>query len=211
VAVTNKADTPNQAPLVSVAATATVEAGKTVSIVASASDADGDVLTYAWTVPAGVSATGQNSATLVVTGPNVTEATSYGLSVLVSDGALDASASTNLTVTPSLVGGCDATDPNAGNYPAWQTSVVYNTDDTVSHSQLVWKAKYWTQGNTPSRTADQWQLLSQVDLGWDADVAYTGGQTTSYDGRQWKASYWTKGDVPGVAAVWVDIGAASCP
>ena len=212
VTVTNKADTPNQAPVVSVAATATVEAGKTVSIVASASDADGDALTYAWTVPAGVSATGQNSATLVVTGPNVTEATSYGLSVLVSDGALDASASTNLTVTPKVIGGgCDATDPNAGNYPAWQTSVVYNTGDTVSHSQLVWKAKYWTQGNTPSRTADQWQLLSQVDLGWDAGVVYNGGQTTSYNGRVWKASYWTKGDVPGVAAVWVDIGAASCP
>ncbi|WP_198782739.1 glycosyl hydrolase family 18 protein [Shewanella putrefaciens] len=212
MAVTNKADTPNQAPVVSVAATATVEAGKTVSIVASASDADGDALTYAWTVPAGVSATGQNSATLVVTGPNVTEATSYGLSVLVSDGALDASASTQLTVTPKVAGGdCDATDPNAGNYPAWQTSVVYNTGDTVSHSELVWKAKYWTQGNTPSRTADQWQLLSQVDLGWDAGVAYTGGQTTRYNGRQWKASYWTKGDVPGVAAVWVDIGAASCP
>ncbi|MBU1390463.1 MAG: glycoside hydrolase [Gammaproteobacteria bacterium] len=212
VTVTNKADTPNQAPVVSVAATATVEAGKTVSIVASASDADGDALTYAWTVPAGVSATGQNSATLVVTGPNVTEATSYGLSVLVSDGALDASASTNLSVTPKVIGGgCDATDPNAGNYPAWQTSVVYNTGDTVSHSQLVWKAKYWTQGNTPSRTADQWQLLSQVALGWEAGVAYTGGQTTSYNGRQWKASYWTKGDVPGVAAVWVDIGAASCP
>ncbi|WP_297895784.1 glycosyl hydrolase family 18 protein [Shewanella sp.] len=212
VTVTNKADTPNQAPVVSVAATATVEAGKTVSIVASASDADGDALTYAWTVPAGLSATGQNSATLVVTGPNVTEATSYGLSVLVSDGALDASASTQLTVTPKVAGGdCDATDPNAGNYPAWQTSVVYNTGDTVSHSELVWKAKYWTQGNTPSRTADQWQLLSQVDLGWDAGVAYTGGQTTRYNGRQWKASYWTKGDVPGVAAVWVDIGAASCP
>lgn len=211
VTVTNKADTPNQAPVVTLAPTATVEAGKTVSIVASASDADGDALTYAWTVPAGVSATGQNSATLVVTGPNVTEATLYGLSVLVSDGALDASASTNLTVTPKVVGGgCDATDPNAGNYPAWQTSVVYNTGDTVSHSQLVWKAKYWTQGNTPSRTADQWQLLSQVDLGWDAGVVYNGGQTTRYNGRVWKASYWTKGDVPGVAAVWVDIGAATC-
>ncbi|WP_330148256.1 glycosyl hydrolase family 18 protein [Shewanella oncorhynchi] len=211
VTVTNKADTPNQAPVVTLAPTATVEAGKTVSIVANASDADGDALTYAWTVPAGVSATGQNSATLVVTGPNVTEATLYGLSVLVSDGALDASASTNLTVTPKVVGGgCDATDPNAGNYPAWQTSVVYNTGNTVSHSQLVWKAKYWTQGNTPSRTADQWQLLSQVDLGWDAGVVYNGGQITRYNGRVWKASYWTKGDVPGVAAVWVDIGAATC-
>ena len=211
VTVTNKADTPNQAPVVSVAAIATVEAGKTVSIVASASDADGDALTYAWTVPVGVSATGQNSATLVVTGPNVTQASSYGLSVLVSDGALDASASTTLTVMPKAADGCNVNDANVGNYPAWQASVVYNSGDTVNHSELVWKAKYWTQGNAPSRTADQWQLLSQVDLGWDAAVAYNGGATTRYNNRQWKANYWTKGDVPGVAAVWVDVGAVTCP
>ena len=212
ILVTNKADTPNQAPVVSVAATATVESGKSVSIVASASDADGDTLTYQWIVPTGVSATGQNSATVVVTGPTVTETTSYLLSVLVSDGALDANASTTLTVTPKTVGGtCDATDPNAGQYPAWQANQVYNTGDTVSYSNLVWKAKYWTQGNQPSTTADQWQLNSQVELGWDAGIAYSGGATTHYNGRQWKASYWTKGDVPGIAVVWIDIGAATCP
>ena len=211
VFVTNKADTPNQAPTVSVAATATVESGKSVSISANASDADGDALSYSWTVPAGVSATGQNSATLVVTGPSVTENTVYSLSVLVSDGALDASAALSLTVTPVVVGGgCEAVDPNAGNYPAWQASTVYNTGDVVSYDSLVWKAKYWTQGNTPSRTADEWSLESQVQLGWDAGVAYNGGQTTTHNGREWQASYWTKGDEPGVAAVWVDIGAASC-
>jgi len=89
--------------------------------------------------------------------------------------------------------------------------VVYNTGDTVSYSSLVWKAKYWTQGNKPSRTADQWQLISEVELGWDATIAYSGGASTSYNGRQWQASYWTKGDIPGMAAVWVDIGIASCP
>jgi len=212
VLLTNKADAPNQAPVVSVAATAIVEAGKSVSIVANASDADGDALTYNWTVPADVSATGQNSATLVVTGANVTESTSYLLSVLVSDGALDANGSTTLTVTPKVIGGgCDATDPNADQYPTWQANVVYNTGDTVSYSSLVWKAKYWTQGNKPSRTADQWQLISEVELDWDATIAYSGGATTSYNGRQWQASYWTKGDIPGMAAVWVDIGIASCP
>tara|TARA_R110002033_G_scaffold153836_3_gene190280 strand:- start:278 stop:2872 length:2595 start_codon:yes stop_codon:yes gene_type:complete len=212
VLLTNKADAPNQAPVVSVAATAIVEAGKSVSIVANASDADGDALTYNWTVPADVSATGQNSATLVVTGANVTESTSYLLSVLVSDGALDANGSTTLTVTPKVIGGgCDATDPSADQYPTWQANVVYNTGDTVSYSSLVWKAKYWTQGNKPSRTADQWQLISEVESGWDATIAYSGGATTSYNGRQWQASYWTKGDIPGMAAVWVDIGIASCP
>ena len=106
-------------------------------------------------------------------------------------------------------GGCDATDPNAGNYPVWQTSVVYNTGDTVSHSQLVWKAKYWTQGNTPSRTADHGSYSKLISVGmrvWCITAVKPPAITVV-----WKASYWTKGDVPGVAAVWVDIGAASCP
>lgn len=211
VTVTNKAEVANQAPVVTLAATATVEAGKTLSIVANASDADGDALTYAWTVPEGITATGKNSSTLVITGPNVTEATRYDLSVLVSDGALDASASTMLTVTPKAETNiCSATDANAGNYPAWQAKVIYNSGDTVSHNELVWKAKYWTQGNAPSRTADQWQLVSQVELDWDAGVVYVGGQTTNHDGRQWKAKYWTRGDVPGASDVWVDIGVSSC-
>ncbi len=212
VTLTHKAETANQAPVVTVPASVTVEAGQSVSINATATDADGDSLTYAWTVPSGVAASGQNSATLVVTAPAVTQSTQYSLSVLVSDGALDASAALTLSVTPKATGGqCDATDPNAANYPAWNATSIYNTGDTVSYNQLVWKAKYWTQDNTPSRTADQWQLLSQVELGWDAGVAYNGGATTSYNGRQWQAKYWTKGDVPGVAAVWTDIGAASCP
>ncbi|GJB99212.1 hypothetical protein KAM384_04940 [Aeromonas caviae] len=80
----------------------------------------------------------------------------------------------------------------------------------MSHKQLVWQAKYWTQGNEPSRTADQWKLVSQVQLGWDAGVVYNGGDVTSHNGRKWKAQYWTKGDEPGKAAVWVDQGAASC-
>ncbi|MCH1928741.1 glycosyl hydrolase family 18 protein [Shewanella sp. A25] len=212
VMITNKALTVNQAPEVSVTSNATVEAGSSVTISASATDADGDALTYVWSVPAGISASGINSPTLVLTGPNVATQTQYSLSLMVSDGVLDTTATVNLTVTPKATtgGGCSAIDPNAGNYPAWNAAKIYNTGDTVSYNQLVWKAKYWTQGNTPSRTADQWQLLSQVELGWDAQVAYVGGATTIYHGRQWQASYWTKGDVPGASAVWVDIGAASC-
>ncbi|MFQ2125553.1 glycosyl hydrolase family 18 protein [Aeromonas jandaei] len=211
VVVTNKAPQPNLPPLVSLPATASVESGKQVTLKATASDPNGDPLTYQWTVPAGLTASGQNSATLVVTGPNVTSDTAYDLSLTVSDGALDASAATRLMVKPvSGGGGCSATDPDAANWPAWQASKVYNGGDKVSHNQLVWQAKYWTQGNEPSRTADQWTLVSKVQLGWDANVAYNSGDLTNHNGRQWKAQYWTRGDEPGKAAVWQDVGAASC-
>ncbi|WP_429057913.1 glycosyl hydrolase family 18 protein [Aeromonas jandaei] len=211
VVVTNKAPQPNLPPLVSLPATASVESGKQVTLKATASDPNGDPLTYQWTVPAGLTASGQNSATLVVTGPNVTSDTAYDLSLTVSDGALDASAATRLTAKPvSGGGGCSATDPDAANWPAWQASKVYNGGDKVSHNQLVWQAKYWTQGNEPSRTADQWTLVSKVQLGWDANVAYNSGDLTNHNGRQWKAQYWTRGDEPGKAAVWQDVGVASC-
>ncbi|WP_421238262.1 glycosyl hydrolase family 18 protein [Aeromonas jandaei] len=211
VVVTNKAPQPNLPPLVSLPATASVESGKQVTLKATASDPNGDPLTYQWTVPAGLTASGQNSATLVVTGPNVTSDTAYDLSLTVSDGALDASAATRLTVKPvSGGGGCSATDPDAANWPAWQASKVYNGGDKVSHNQLVWQAKYWTQGNEPRRTADQWTLVSKVQLGWDANVAYNSGDLTNHNGRQWKAQYWTRGDEPGKAAVWQDVGAVSC-
>ncbi|MGY3862469.1 glycosyl hydrolase family 18 protein [Aeromonas lacus] len=211
VVVTNKAPQPNLPPLVSLPATASVESGKQVTLKATASDPNGDPLTYQWTVPAGLTASGQNSATLVVAGPNVTSDTAYDLSLTVSDGALDASAATRLTVKPVSGGdGCSATDPDAANWPAWQASKVYNGGDKVSHNQLVWQAKYWTQGNEPSRTADQWTLVSKVQLGWDANVAYNSGDLTNHNGRQWKAQYWTRGDEPGKAAVWQDVGAASC-
>ncbi|MCS3454831.1 chitinase [Aeromonas sp. BIGb0405] len=210
--VTNKAPQPNLAPTVTLPATASVESGKQVSIQAQASDPNGDTLSYQWTVPAGLAATGQNSATLVVTGPAVDAATGYDLSVTVTDGALDAQASTRLTVKPVSGGGeCGSTDPDAANWPAWQASVAYNGSAKVSHNSLVWQAKYWTQGNEPSRSADQWKLVSQVQLGWDAAVAYNAGDLTTHQGHSWKAQYWTKGEEPGVAVVWQDMGAASCP
>ncbi|MGL4508462.1 MAG: glycosyl hydrolase family 18 protein, partial [Aeromonas sobria] len=211
VVVTNKAPQANLAPVVSVPATVSVEAGKQVTIKATASDPNGDPLTYQWSVPAGITATGQNSATLVVTGPSVTSDTGYDLSLTVSDGGLDASAATRLTVKPaSGGGGCTATDPDAANWPVWKTATTYNSGDKVSHNQLVWQAKYWTQGNEPSRTTDQWLLVSKVQLGWDANVAYNGGEITTHNGRQWKAQYWTKGSEPGKHDVWQDVGAASC-
>src|SRR5690606_26747733 len=171
----------------------------------------GDTLSYQWSVPAGLTASGQNSSTLVVTGPNVTESTGYDLTVTVPDGVLDAQGKTRLTVTPVSGGGeRGATDPDAANWPAWKAATTYNGGEKVSHNQLVWQAKYWTQGNEPSRSADQWKLTSQVQLGWDAGVAYNAGDLTTHNGRKWKAQYWTKGNEPGKHDVWQDLGVATC-
>ncbi|MGY4106991.1 PKD domain-containing protein [Aeromonas encheleia] len=211
VAVTHQAPPPNLPPVVTVSAPASVQAGKQTSITASATDPNGDALSYQWTVPAGLSASGQNSATLVVTAPSVTANTDYDLTVTVTDGALDAEGQTLLTVTPASGGGeCSVTDPEAANTPAWNASTVYNADTNVSHNQLVWQAKYWTQGNEPSQNADQWKLVSQVQLGWNAGVAYNGGDISTHNGRKWKAKYWTKGNEPGKHDVWLDQGTASC-
>lgn len=209
--VTHQAPPPNLPPMVTVPAPASVQAGQQVSITASASDPNGDSLSYQWTVPAGLSASGQNSKTLVVTAPSVTANTDYDLIVTVTDGALDSQGQTRLTVTPASGGSeCSAIDPEAANTPAWNASTVYNADTKVSHNQLVWQAKYWTQGNEPGPTADQWKLISQVQLGWNAGVAYSGGDISTHNGRKWKAQYWTKGNEPGKHAVWLDQGTASC-
>ncbi|PJG57936.1 glycosyl hydrolase family 18 protein [Aeromonas cavernicola] len=211
VVVTNKAPQVNQAPVVTVPTSTSVESGRSAAIKASASDPNGDALTYQWSVPAGLTVTGLSSATLQVSAPLVSKETSYDLTLLVSDGALDATAVTRLVVKPvGTGGGCVVSDPDAANWPAWQASKVYNSGDKVSHNQLVWQAKYWTSGNQPSRTADQWQLISKVQLGWDTAIAYNAGDITSHNNRQWKAKYWTRGNEPGKHEVWQDIGPASC-
>ncbi|AHE50780.1 chitinase [Aeromonas hydrophila 4AK4] len=209
--VTHQAPPPNQPPVLTALAPASVQAGMQVSFTASATDPDGDALSYQWTVPAGLTASGQSSKTLVLTAPSVAVNTDYDLTVTVTDGALDVQGQTRLTVTPASGGGeCNATDPDAASWPAWSASTVYNADTKVSHNQLVWQAKYWTQGNEPSQAADQWKLVSQVQLGWNAGVAYSGGDVTTHNGRKWQAQYWTRGNEPGKHDVWLDQGAANC-
>lgn len=118
--------------------------------------------------------------------------------------------------TPSdegtATGGCDTpVDANASKYAAWSASKVYNGGETVSYNNLVWKAKYWTQGNKPGFGADQWELISKVSFGWRAEVVYNGGETTTYQGSTYRAKWWTQGDKPGASDVWVKTGpAAAC-
>jgi len=117
---------------------------------------------------------------------------------------------TNPSDEGTATGSCDnPVDANASKYAAWESSKVYNNGDLVSADNLVWKAKYWTQGNKPGFGADAWELVSQVKMNWRADTVYNGGDKTTYQGFEYRAKWWTQGDKPGNSDVWVKEGASA--
>lgn len=199
----------NRAPLVSVAASVTVAEGDSFELAADASNPDGDPLSYQWTAP-GLTLVDGSGATASLIAPQVDGDTGYAVTVAVSDGTDTTYAEVAVTVEDSASGGCEMVDPDAGNYPAWNSGTVYTGGDQVSHSQLVWQANYWTQGNEPGFSAPEWTLVSDVEVPWSADATYNGGDEVNHEGRRYRAQWWTRGDEPGTASVWVDIGPSSC-
>jgi chitodextrinase len=211
VRVHNGAMAANRAPTVSLPATFTAKGGQQLNIEAQGSDPDGDALTYQWQLPAGLVASGLDSASLTITAPELDSEQRYELTLTVTDGALDAQASTRLTVQPKANSTCASTDPEAAKYPAWQASKTYTGKEIVSHDQLVWQARYWTKGNAPTRATGHWALVSQVRLGWETAVTYNGGDLVNHGGHSWQARYWSLGNEPGKSDVWVDLGVVDCP
>ncbi|PMH46097.1 hypothetical protein BCU68_09470 [Vibrio sp. 10N.286.49.B3] len=252
VAIANLAEEPeNQPPTVELPATLTVKSGQQFSLTAQANDPENDPLTFDWSVPSNFEViSGYGSKTLVVKAPTTTEDIVTDISVLVSDGQLDAKASTTIIVEKMIVidpgtgtpieapeegesgkpaepgtpdeplipgepgelpGECSVEDPNLGDFPAYQAGQVYNGGDTVSHDDLVWKAKWWTQNTAPSLAADVWELHSTVAMGWNADTVYNGGDEVDHGERRYQAKWWTQGENPTTSSVWEDIGEAVCP
>lgn len=240
VQVVNKAPKANQAPVVNQMEAVTLQAGETYALHAQAADPDGDALTYAWSVPADMHATGTDTANVNITAPEVTSTSTYTLSVIVGDGKTSVQSNVQVTVNPkpadftppaddvtppadevtppsdevtppsdegTATGSCDApVDANASKYAAWDASKIYNNGDTVSFDHLVWKAKYWTQGNQPGFGVDAWELVSNVKMNWRSDLVYNGGETTTYQGNVYRAKWWTRGDNPANSDVWVKEG-----
>ena len=265
VQVVNKAPKANQAPVVNQMEAVTLQSGDNHSLHAQATDPDGDALTYAWSVPADMQATGTNTANVNITAPEGSSDSTYTLGVVVSDGKTSVQSDVQVVVTPkpadegttpsdegttpsdegttpsdegttpsdegttpsdegttpsdegttpsdegTATGSCDTpVDANASKFAAWSASKVYNNGDTVSFDHLVWKAKYWTQGNQPGFSADAWELVSKVSMNWRSDVVYNGGETTSYKGSVYRAKWWTRGDKPGNSDVWVKEGTSA--
>ena len=215
VQITLKAATQGNTPPVADAGdNQTVAGNDTVTLDASSSsDIDGDNLSYSWQQVSGtaVTLTGANSVQSSFIAPTVSSNEDLVFQVLVDDGTDNDSATVTITVTGNSTGNpCDASDPDAANYSAWSSGNTYTSGATVSHSNLVWQANWWNQNSEPSNSNTAWTLLSDVEFPWDASVAYTGGSEVNHLDRRYSAAYWTQGDEPGVAAVWSDIGPASC-
>ena len=208
----------NQPPEVTLRATMAANEGSAVSITATASDPEGDTLSYDWNPGTITGATGKNTATIAFTAPMVTADTDYTLTLTVTDdGEPPASASANIVLTVAdltATGGCRTVDPNAANYPAWDEDKTYVQYNRVGHEGLVWEAKHWTQ-EEPTVTAtdwpQEWTLVStKVEIEWNPERPYDGGDEANYGARRYRAAYYTKGDDPTKGGPWSDVGATTC-
>ncbi|MFC5476281.1 lytic polysaccharide monooxygenase [Paraherbaspirillum soli] len=88
----------NQPPVAKISGPSSANAAQNVALsAAGSSDADGDALTYTWTVPAGITAT-RNGAALNFTAPSLDKDTSFTFKVAANDGKASSSASHTVTV-----------------------------------------------------------------------------------------------------------------
>lgn len=169
----------------------TVNEQETVSLSVTASDPDGDTLTYAWSQtspnsPAG-SFSSPSSATPTWTAPDVTANGTYTLRVLVSDGRGGNVAGT-VTVTVQRVNqapnvAANITGPStllAGNTGSFSISATDPDGDTLTYS---WdQTEPATQGTfVGSRTTSSAQWYSSVvssQTSFTLSVTVTDGQST---------------------------------
>ena len=92
----------NQPPTVSLNGVYQVSAGSALTIAATASDPEGQSLTYAWTLPAGLTSANTSQASLTIDPISPAQTTDYSVTLRVSDGVNTATAATTVRV---VVGG----------------------------------------------------------------------------------------------------------
>ncbi len=97
---------------------------------------------------------------------------------------------------------CSVSDPDAKHNPVFSPSTIYTEGAKVSYQNLVYQARWWTQGTAPDKT-DAFKLISHVTLPWDAQKVYVANDTVIFDGASYQAKWWTRGDKPSESPVWL--------
>ncbi|RBW64704.1 chitinase [Vibrionales bacterium C3R12] len=160
VTVNPKNTTPiNTPPEAKILAPASVNAGDSVIIDASASsDADQDVLSFTWTIPPSINATVQGDK-VILTAAEYAQDTPLNFTVNVSDGVASSSASVSVIVLKKITDGGD-TCTNL-----WDSSAIYTGGNQVTHDAKTWEAKWWTTGENPSQSGKWgvWKLIGEAN------------------------------------------------
>ncbi|MEB4615220.1 chitinase, partial [Leucobacter sp. M11] len=116
-------------------------------------------------------------------------------------------------------------DPAKSPYPIWSAAAAYPEGSKVVWRQSVYRAAWWTQGDTPddptaAAGANPWRLIGPVLAGetpvptpalpsdalpaWSHDATYESGDRVLFDGTGYEARWWTRGDSPDAAKVVPD-------
>jgi len=177
----------NHKPVVSLPTGLTVISGKTLAVTATATDQDNDSLTYSWEVPAALSATGTDSASISLTGADVTQDTDYLIKVNVSDGTATVSRSATVTVTAVTQGNTPPTIDAISDISIMEgltadvTAVAADADgDSLTYTWSV-PAGLTVQGSGANVTL----VSEQVDVNTDYQVTVSvsdgqGSASTSF-------------------------------
>ncbi|WP_370630699.1 glycosyl hydrolase family 18 protein [Photobacterium sp. WH24] len=149
----------NTAPVASLTGPVTANADDVITLDASQStDADGDTLTYDWTVPAGVNAV-INGSSLSFTAGSYTTDTALSFSVSVSDGTASDAASLTVTIAKDESG-----TGGEGDLPAYVEGTAYQAGDQVSNGGVNFECKPYPYSGWCSGAA--WAYEPGVGVYW---------------------------------------------
>ncbi len=145
----------NTAPNAIINGNTSAQVGETVLLDGTLSnDAENDALTFEWSVPAELSMVVDN-AKVSFSAPSVSQDTTYLFTLLVSDGQL-----TSTTTHAVLIQADNTSGSLCDNL--WDASAVYTGGDQVSWAGKLWQAKWWSQGDDPTKSGE-WGVWT--DLG----------------------------------------------
>ncbi|BBP78181.1 hypothetical protein PHLH7_42850 [Pseudomonas sp. Ost2] len=205
-AVTVSAEPSSPEPMAVITADGQVETGKSLEF--SAASSTGNQLTYAWSLP-GFTPASSSSQRVNATAPATAGNRTVQLTVRDAQGRESRKTQVVRVVAGSGGGdGCMPTDPNAGQYPQWDTLKTYVGGDTVQYNGVVWRAGWSSRGVSPDKT-DAFSLVSPLPVPWQAGRPYVAGNQVIHQGKLYSAKYWINTAPPGAA--WTLLGDHACP